>query len=375
MRGNRSFQSQILLAGLLIYIHGSACSPLEMRLKMTIFRVRIPIVWTWITKKFTVCIIQYLIVVNITPAIKIMYVYSIDNVFIQSVILGPNSCHHLQKFLKKRAKQMPDQRWKQNLGCFGELFKKKFTFLPLALDIDTQKYTPRNKNILKSKKSKKSRSKKMKTYIPKDTQRQSPEDLLNSREKSILIVGKPGIGKTTVVQQMLDHWAERDDRKLDFMFYFDENTLWNTSTTVSSENLLLRTFLMSNPQIKENTEEILQYLQENSERVTIVFDGIRDFQDNKILKEIVEHKLLPEAQIVATCRPERDSIQSLCSRFQWRVNLWFFYETVRYWSRVGRPCNKQSCSLQSLPCPCVCFYGGSLHFILHFWRSTETLHS
>ncbi|XP_053494838.1 uncharacterized protein LOC128616286 [Ictalurus furcatus] len=144
----------------------------------------------------------------------------------------------------------------------------------------------------------------MRAYIPKDTQRKSPEDLLNSEEKSILIVGKPGIGKTTVVQQMLHHWAERHDPNLDFMFYFDENTLSNISTIVGLEHLLLSKVLMSNPQFKDNVEEILHYLQEYSEKVTIVFDGIKDFQDNLILLEIMKHDLLPEAKVVATCRPE-----------------------------------------------------------------------
>lgn len=172
------------------------------------------------------------------------------------------------------------------------------------LDTDTEKNTPRNKIMLKSKKSRKSHSKKLKAYIPRDTQSISPEDLLNSREKSILIVGKPGIGKTTVVQQMLHHWAEKQDRNLDFMFYFDENTLSNSSTIESLKNLLLDSFIMTNPEFKENADEILQYLQEYSEKVTVVFDGIRDFQDRMILSGIIEHELLPEAKIVTTCRPE-----------------------------------------------------------------------
>ncbi|XP_053087420.1 uncharacterized protein LOC113523961 isoform X2 [Pangasianodon hypophthalmus] len=219
-------------------------------------------------------------------------------------IQGPVSCHQLQKDLKTRTKQILGQQWKQSLQFYGGKAQENFTFIPLVLDTETEKNKAHTKIILKSKKSKKSRSKKMKAYIPRDTRGKSPEDLLNSREKSILIVGKPGIGKTAVVQQMLHHWAERHDRNLDFVFYFDENTLSNTSTIVSLENLLLSTFLMSNPQLKENAEEILQHLQEYSERVTIAFDGIRDFQDNTILLGIMQHELLPEAKIVATCRPE-----------------------------------------------------------------------
>ncbi|XP_027014692.2 uncharacterized protein LOC113650499 [Tachysurus fulvidraco] len=216
---------------------------------------------------------------------------------------GPLSCHQLQKLLKTRGKLVLSQQWSQSLW-FNEDEVHKFAFIPLVLDTETENNTPRNKITLKSKKSKMFRLKKMKSYIPKDTQTKSPEDLVNSSEKSILIVGKPGIGKTTVVQQMLHHWAERSDRNLDFMFYFDENTLTNISTTESLENLLLSKYLMSNPQLKENAEEILQYLQEHSDSVTIVFDGIRDFQKNTVLLEIMDHELLPEAKIVVTCRPE-----------------------------------------------------------------------
>lgn len=214
------------------------------------------------------------------------------------VILGPLSCCQLQKHLKKKAKQIFFQQF-----CGAEV-QTNFNFIPLVLDTDIEKNTVRNKIMLKSKKSKKSHLKKMKAYIPRDTQRNSPEDLLNSREKRILIVGKRGIGKTTVVQQMLHHWAERHDRNLDFIFYFDENKLSNTSTIDSLENLLLRSFSMSNSQFKDNAGEILEYLREYSENVTIVFDGLRDYQGNKILRRIMRNELLPEAKIVVTCRPE-----------------------------------------------------------------------
>ncbi|KAK2864826.1 hypothetical protein Q7C36_003980 [Tachysurus vachellii] len=65
-------------------------------------------------------------------------------------------------------------------------------------------------------------------------------------------------------------------------------------------------------ELKENAEEILQYLQEYSDSVTIVFDGIRDFQKNTVLLEIMEHVLLPEAKIVVTCRPEVDQSKKDC---------------------------------------------------------------
>ncbi|KAI4898556.1 hypothetical protein NFI96_017916, partial [Prochilodus magdalenae] len=218
----------------------------------------------------------------------------------------PNSCREFQTLLKATAKQNRDQEWKQSTHFFGGKTQEKFIYIPLVLDTDTEKNKLHNKIIFKSKKSKKPRSKKMRSYIPKDTLRKSPEDLLDSQEKSILLVGKPGIGKTTAVRQMLYLWAERQDKDLDFMFYLDKNTLMNIPATPNLENLLLDTFVMQHPHIREKAGEITQYFQEYSEKVTIIFDGISDFDDNSLLLGIIEQKVLPEAKIVVTCRPETE---------------------------------------------------------------------
>ncbi|KAL6460696.1 hypothetical protein MHYP_G00306620 [Metynnis hypsauchen] len=218
---------------------------------------------------------------------------------------GPTSCHEVQTLLKTKAKQILDQQWKRSNHFFGGNAKQKFTYIPLVLDIDKEKNKPHNKVIHKSKKSKKPRGKKLRSYIPKDTCRNSPEDLLNSQEKSILLVGKPGIGKTTAVKQMLYLWAERHDENLDFMFYFDKNMLTNIATS-NLQNLLLDTLIMSNADLRLKAEEITQYLEDYSEKVTIIFDGISGFHDNSVLLRIIHHELLPEAKIVVTCRPETE---------------------------------------------------------------------
>ncbi|XP_036421378.1 uncharacterized protein LOC118804866 [Colossoma macropomum] len=219
---------------------------------------------------------------------------------------GPTSCHEFWTLLKTKAKQILDQQWKQSNHFFGGNAKQKFTYIPLVLDTNTEKNKPHNKIIHKSKKSKKPRGKKLRSYIPKDTCRYSPEDLLNSQEKSILLVGKPGIGKTTAVKQMLYFWAERHDDNLDFMFYFDKNMLMNIPTTSNLQSLLLDSLIMSNADLRQKAEEITQYLEDYSEKVTIIFDGISDFHDNSTLLRIIHHELLPEAKILVTCRPETE---------------------------------------------------------------------
>ncbi|XP_036421955.1 NACHT, LRR and PYD domains-containing protein 1b allele 4-like [Colossoma macropomum] len=221
-------------------------------------------------------------------------------------IHGPTSCHELQNFLKTNAKIFLDQQWKQSTHFFGGTAQEKFTYIPLVLDTDTEKNKSLNKITLKSNKSKKPRSKKLRSYIPQDTYKKSPKDLLDSQEKSILLVGKPGIGKTSVVRQMLYLWIERHDKKHDFMFYFDKNILSNISNISNLENLLLDTFLMSNAHLREKTGEITQYPQEHSENVTLIFDGISDFHDSRILQRVMQHDILPEAKIVITCRPETE---------------------------------------------------------------------
>uniref|UniRef100_A0AAR2M1E7 CARD domain-containing protein n=1 Tax=Pygocentrus nattereri TaxID=42514 RepID=A0AAR2M1E7_PYGNA len=220
-------------------------------------------------------------------------------------IQGPTSCHEIRTLLKTKAKEILDQQCKRSNHFFGGNAKQKFTYIPLVLDRDTEKNKPHNKVIHKSKKSKKPRGKKLRSYIPKDTCRNTPEDLLNSQEKSILLVGKPGIGKTTAVKQMLYFWAERHDENLDFMFYFDKNVLTNIATS-NLQSLLLDTLIMSNADLRQKAEEITQYLEDYSEKVTIIFDGISGFHDNNILLRIIHHELLPEAKIVVTCRPETE---------------------------------------------------------------------
>ncbi|XP_050959707.1 uncharacterized protein LOC127161044 isoform X11 [Labeo rohita] len=153
---------------------------------------------------------------------------------------------------------------------------------------------------IENQKSKKLRPKKLRAYFPNEGQTLSPESLLKCRDKNILIIGKPGVGKTTVVQEMLRLWAEKDDREIDYMFYFDESVLAQNSVA-SLESLLFDVY--SKPMEKDR-KEVFQDIEENSENVVIVFDGVMDLEENSILWKIMNHELLPDAKIVITCRSE-----------------------------------------------------------------------
>ncbi|KAM3864854.1 protein NLRC5-like [Diretmus argenteus] len=175
--------------------------------------------------------------------------------------------------------------------------------------------------IYKTKKSKKIRPNKLSTYIPMDEQGISPSDLLTTDDKNILLVGKPGIGKTAVTHQMLKLWAERDNKELDYMFYFDmRETSDITSSTKSLEDLLFSVFTEPDED-KDGKDEVLQDIRKYSENVTIIFDGLTDLSSSSVVRRLVEKDLLPDAKIVITCRPEVESEDFLRDWVSFRVEV------------------------------------------------------
>ncbi|KAL1023945.1 hypothetical protein UPYG_G00049360 [Umbra pygmaea] len=209
---------------------------------------------------------------------------------------GPKCCHRFQKQLKCKAQEITEFTWKQISGLLPEKSRKEVTFgyTPLVLDIDV--CSSLSKVKMKSRKSKKARPKKLKSFIPTAIKETSPGDLLKMHEKNIILVGKAGIGKTTVLKQMMCLWAESDHRKLDYMFYFDVRVLTHRKP-MSLEDLLFN--MCTEPE--ESKEEVLQDMKKNSENVVLIFDGITD-SSLLVVKDLV--KDLTDAKIVITCRSE-----------------------------------------------------------------------
>ncbi|KAG9330562.1 hypothetical protein JZ751_023845 [Albula glossodonta] len=209
---------------------------------------------------------------------------------------GSGPCHKYQRELKEKAEQVVKYEWlKQTMIITKDESKwKTLPYTPLVLDADVNEISKS-----KSKKYRKPRPKKLKTFIPKDKSSLSPVDLLKTNEKKILLVGKPGIGKTTIAQQILSIWAEKEGCDLDYMFYFDESNFSNISKPISLKSLL---FMYCEP--PEAKDEVLQDIEKNSEDVVIIFDGIRDLGETSVLHQVLNNNLLRNAKIIVTCRPE-----------------------------------------------------------------------
>ncbi|CAB1327189.1 unnamed protein product, partial [Coregonus sp. 'balchen'] len=214
-------------------------------------------------------------------------------------LVGSKPCHGYQTQLKCKARKITNSAWKQSYSLLPETCRNEWTLSYTPLVLDTDVHSSLSKIKVKSKRCKKARPKKLKSFIPMAKQETSPADLLRTAEKKILLFGKPGIGKTTVAHQMLNLWAEKDHRELDYMFYFDVRDISHRKP-MSLEDLLFNMY--SEP--KKSKEEVLQDIKENSENVVIIFDGITDLSSLSVVKDLMEN-LLPDAKIVTTCRPDQ----------------------------------------------------------------------
>ncbi|XP_078145640.1 uncharacterized protein LOC139932372 isoform X2 [Centroberyx gerrardi] len=229
---------------------------------------------------------------------------------------GPKPCHKYQAKLKSKAQKISDGSWIQSKAVLLNNTNPNLSYTSLVLDTQGN-IAPSKIKSAKSKKSKKIRSKKLRTYIPEEKKGISPSDLLKTDEKNILLVGKPGIGKTAVTHQMLKLWAERDNKELDYMFYFDMRATSHITSTMSLEDLLFSVFREPD----EGKEEVLQDIKKNSENVLIIFDGVTDLSSLPVVQGLVEKDLLPDAKIVMTCRPEVESEDFLLDWASLRVEV------------------------------------------------------
>ena len=157
-----------------------------------------------------------------------------------------------------------------------------------------------------------------------------PEDILNHESKNILIVGRPGIGKTLCCTKILRDWAsnkifhETPDNKIHFdAAFFFKFRRFNAPTDLSLRELLTRSAYSPR---RELDEQVWNYILENPQKVLLIFDGIDEFkfhseisaeddesqftnsEDEKkplsaLYAKLTTGKLLNGAAVITTTRP------------------------------------------------------------------------
>ena len=148
------------------------------------------------------------------------------------------------------------------------------------------------------------------------------EDIVDVENKKVLIVGRPGIGKTLFCENFLRDWAS-NRRLLNTEMHFDFAFLLKFRRFNSKKKLSLRELLkrseFTSPECLN--DEIWSYMLQNPKKLLILFDGLDEFSDISrfgaddcssseqpmplpaLFYNIVKGNLLDGATILTTTRP------------------------------------------------------------------------
>ncbi|PFX15754.1 NACHT, LRR and PYD domains-containing protein 12 [Stylophora pistillata] len=164
----------------------------------------------------------------------------------------------------------------------------------------------------------------------KNTAPSGPEDILNHENKKVLIVGRPGIGKTLCCTKILRDWAfkkvfhKSSDTKIHFdAAFFIKFRAFNAANDLSLRELL--TLSEHSPSDHLN-DAVWNYILENPKKFLLIFDGIDEFKHNSkigdenydpqfrdlvdekmpvyaLYEKLATGKLLDGAAVLTTTRP------------------------------------------------------------------------
>ena len=147
------------------------------------------------------------------------------------------------------------------------------------------------------------------------------------RSKSVLVVGRPGIGKTVLTKMMLYDWQQESKFWHDKILILIRCRCFNTGE-VSLQNLLQESDGLKGTNISaDDFTEIYEYICLNPSKVVLIFDGLDELKvDNDTLtrggvngnnekthifhiwKQLVRGQLLPGAIILTTSRPTAENL-------------------------------------------------------------------
>ena len=160
-----------------------------------------------------------------------------------------------------------------------------------------------------------------------NSQPKSMQDLLDVESKKVLIVGRPGIGKTLCCIKLLRDWALNKDFKATSgaQVHFNAAFFVKFRGLDSAKNLSLKDLLIQSEYFPTGymDDKVWNHLQKNPEGVLMLFDGFDEFEhdekktkastypkgieDEKPLQILYQWlmtgKLLKDASIVTTTRP------------------------------------------------------------------------
>ena len=167
----------------------------------------------------------------------------------------------------------------------------------------------------------KDRREQLKEYPPdaKDCQFTKPEDILDEDHRNVLVVGRPGIGKTSLSVKVLRLWASGEAFNANFNVVF----LVKFRRFNGQVKLTLRELLAGAETVQRLDNSVWEFVQNHSTKVLLIFDGLDEYsrkeeintqEDYKndveekmpvsvLYKKLAAGQLLRGASILATTRP------------------------------------------------------------------------
>ena len=161
----------------------------------------------------------------------------------------------------------------------------------------------------------------LKEYPPdaKDCQFAKPEDILDKDHKNILVIGRPGIGKTSLSTKVLRLWASGE------AFYADFNVVFLVKFRRFNGDvkLTLRELLAGAETVQRLDDSVWEFVQNHATKVLLIFDGVDEYSRKEeinthedynndvgekmpvsvLYKKLAAGELLRGASILATTRP------------------------------------------------------------------------
>ena len=173
----------------------------------------------------------------------------------------------------------------------------------------------------------KDRWEQLKEYPPdaKDCCFAKPGDILDQNHKNVLVVGRPGIGKTSLSTRVLRLWASGEAFNGDEHYKADFNVVFLVKFRRFNDDakLSLRELLAGAETVQRLDDSVWEFIQNESNKVLFIFDGLDEYSRKEeintqedyendveekmpvsvLYEKLVAGELLRGASILATTRP------------------------------------------------------------------------